>query len=238
MIPQPWTMPAIVLLSNVIKLFQSKLYWWRNSGVRCTYKPWSMSTSSGFPEGRRRINIFPGCGSQCIQPHRNICAENRSIIVVMTSFRERPRPPLPSKPFHHSRSGFNLSLSRLFETWNTGFSWSEILRGAPWQPGLPWFLFPSHLPIRCSLSHNRTPSIHSAVITRLELRSLYTFGMYTLPRSRDSLDTSPAIRSEFSASLMKSVSKRSRSEMNGTRLYSGILKIVVYTYATTLSKRY
>ena len=56
------------------------------------------------------------CGSQCTQPHRNICAEKRSIISVMTWSRDRPSPPLPSLPFHQSRFGFNFSSHKLLLT--------------------------------------------------------------------------------------------------------------------------
>lgn len=50
--------------------------------------------------------MFPGWGSQCTRPQRNICAEKRSTIVVIISFRERPSPPLPFGPRHSLRSGF------------------------------------------------------------------------------------------------------------------------------------
>lgn len=177
-----------------------------------------MRTSSGFPEGSLRIKMFPGCGSQCTQPHRNICAENRSTIVVITSFKDSPSPPLPSFPFHQSLSGF--SLSSLVVLWRVSRTASLLggSRDAPLQPGLPCLRGPFQGLVRLSLSHNRTPSIHSAVMTRFEQRSLYTFGMYTRPLRRDSLATNFAIRSALSASFSKSVSNSSRSVMYGTKV--------------------
>lgn len=142
-----------------------------------------MSTSSGCPLAFRRMKMFPlqrislcfcqelsgrtyGCGSQCTVPQRNICAEKRSTIVVMTCFRESPRPPLPDRPFQSSRSGLRKpvpSLSRV-ETLGRG-------RGFPFTPGEPLPYPPSHCEVSCSLSQRRTPSIHSVVMIRFEERS-------------------------------------------------------------------
>lgn len=112
--------------------------------------------------------MLPGWGSQWTRPQRKVWAEKRSSIVVITSLRERPSPEVERGPRSSVvRSGFR---DGVLEEAERGGELAGMVAGAERgvvTPGEP-VEGPRQGEVMAVLSQRRTPSIHSAVMTRLE----------------------------------------------------------------------